>query len=293
VHEIGKQRDVEFPEDDDYFEEDEVVHGTVDRVYERLAPYNYSMQVLACTSTKAEEFDPTKVASIYWDVNLNSTHVVLPMSDTCDYEIAKEIGSGTFSTVYEGQLRNETVVLKVLRKMGNDMIKREVSVLSKLRGRSPHIVQLIGAVNQTPNATLVFQYSGSVAFDLKGYKNKYTLDEIRLYMKQLLMAINASHAAGVMHRDIKLQNIIVNEEERSLQLIDWGVSEFYHPMREYGTISGTRQFRAPELLVHYRLHDYAVDVWAAGCVMAELVADFRLIVVDLQETSLLRRQKQR
>jgi casein kinase II subunit alpha len=56
-----------------------------------------------------------------------------------------------------------------------------------------------------------------------------------------------------------------------LKLIDWGVSDYYHPLKEYSTVMGTRHFRAPELLIHYRFYDYAVDVWAVGCVMAELV----------------------
>lgn len=71
-----------------------------------------------------------------------------------------------------------------------------------------------------------------------------------------------------MHRDIKPYNIIVGDDSDLLELIDWGVGELYYPMKEYSTTRGTRHYRAPELLVHYRFHDYAVDVWAVGVVMA-------------------------
>lgn len=52
-----------------------------------------------------------------------------------------------------------------------------------------------------------------------------------------------------MHRDVKLANIIVNED--SLTLIDWGLSDFYHPKKRYNTKVGTRYYKAPELLINY------------------------------------------
>jgi len=75
-----------------------------------------------------------------------------------------------------------------------------------------------------------------------------------------------------MHRDLKLQNIIVDDSRHLLKIIDWGVGDYYFPLKEYYTTLGTRHFRAPELVVHYRYYDYAVDVWAGGCVMAELLS---------------------
>lgn len=72
-----------------------------------------------------------------------------------------------------------------------------------------------------------------------------------------------------MHLDIKPANIIVNEND--IQLIDWGVSDFYYPLKQYRTRVGTRHYRAPEQLIHYKYYDYAVDVWAMGSIFATAI----------------------
>lgn len=64
----------------------------------------------------------------------------------------------------------------------------------------------------------------------------------------MLIALDETHSRGIMHRDVKLANIIVSQQ--NLTLIDWGLSEFYHPKKRYNTKVGTRYYKAPELLVN-------------------------------------------
>jgi serine/threonine protein kinase len=108
-------------------------------------------------------------------------------SDISDYIIQSEIGHGTFSNVYLGTTEDQRdVVLKVLKKSLPNSINREIQVLNHLRGKSPHIVQLIDAIRNTTtvqNATLVFEYLAQTTLDKKGYKNQYKLTEIRTYMR--------------------------------------------------------------------------------------------------------------
>lgn len=54
-------------------------------------------------------------------------------------------------------------------------------------------------------------------------------------------------------------------------MIDWGVSDFYFPHKEFRTRAGTRYYRAPETMIHYKKYDYGVDVWSVGCIMAEMI----------------------
>ena len=73
--------------------------------------------------------------------------------------------------------------------------------------------------------------------------------DIRLYMYKLLQAVEHTHSHGIMHRDIKPLNIVINHEKRDLRLIDYGLAEYYHPDRTYSSSVATRYYKAPELLI--------------------------------------------
>merc|ERR1711970_336684 len=74
-----------------------------------------------------------------------------------------------------------------------------------------------------------------------------------------------------MHRDVKPHNIMIDHEHRKLRLIDWGLAEFYHPGTEYNVRVASRYFKAPELLVDYKMYDYSTDLWSLGCMFAGLI----------------------
>ena len=73
--------------------------------------------------------------------------------------------------------------------------------------------------------------------------------EIRFYLFELLKALDFCHSRGIMHRDVKPQNIIVNHHKKILKLIDWGLAEFYHMGQDYNVRVASRYFKGPELLV--------------------------------------------
>jgi len=74
-----------------------------------------------------------------------------------------------------------------------------------------------------------------------------------------------------MHRDVKPQNIIVNHEKKRLQLIDWGLAEFYHPGQDYNVRVSSRPFKGPELLVDDTYYDYSLDIWCTGAMLAGMI----------------------
>ena len=72
-----------------------------------------------------------------------------------------------------------------------------------------------------------------------------------------------------MHRDVKPQNILFENETGSVRLIDWGLAEFYTPNTPYNVRVASRFYKGPELLVDDQRYHYSLDVWSAGCTMAE------------------------
>lgn len=79
---------------------------------------------------------------------------------------------------------------------------------------------------------------------------------------------------GIMHRDVKPHNIIIDHKNRELRLIDWGLAEFYIPEQEYNVRVASRYFKGPELLVDNLLYDYSLDIWSLGCMFAGMVYIF-------------------
>lgn len=82
--------------------------------------------------------------------------------------------------------------------------------------------------------------------------------DIRYYILELLKALEFCHSNGIMHRDVKPHNVMIDHEKRQLRLIDWGLAEFYHPGREYNVRVASRYFKGPELLVDFQVR---AGVW--------------------------------
>ena len=73
-------------------------------------------------------------------------------------------------------------------------------------------------------------------------------------MFELLRALDACHSMGIMHRDVKPHNVMIDHPMRKLRLIDWGLAEFYHPGQEYNVRVASRYFKGPELLLDYQVN---------------------------------------
>ncbi len=95
--------------------------------------------------------------------------------------------------------------------------------------------------------------------------------DVRNYMLQLLEALHFTHSRGIMHRDVKPANVLIDHSKRSLKLIDWGLADFYFPGKEYPVRVATRFYKGPELLLDIRDYDYSLDMWGAGCMFAALL----------------------
>ena len=90
-------------------------------------------------------------------------------------------------------------------------------------------------------------------------------------MREVLKGLDYSHSKGIIHRDVKPHNIMINMQKREVKIIDWGLAEFYFPGKEYNVRVASRYFKAPELLVDYQYYDYSLDIWSLGCLFAGIL----------------------
>ncbi|TFJ86085.1 hypothetical protein NSK_002905 [Nannochloropsis salina CCMP1776] len=204
----------------------------------------------------------------YWDYE----GLTVTWGDQEDYEVVRKIGRGKYSEVFEGvNAANGTrCVVKILKPVKKKKIKREIKILQNLCGGT-NIIELLDVVRdpQSKTPSLIFEYIHNTDFKVL-YPTLSDMD-IRYYMLELLKALEYCHSNGIMHRDVKPHNVMINHERRQLRLIDWGLAEFYHPGREYNVRVASRYFKGPELLVDFQEYDYSLDMWSLGCMLAGMV----------------------
>lgn len=192
--------------------------------------------------------------------------------DIDKYEIIKRAGRGKYSDVFIGldTTKNEECVIKVLKPVRKKKIKREIKVLRALKG-GPNIVQLYDVVRDPRSKlpALILEYTRNR--DFKALYPEFTLNDVRFFLFQVLLALEYAHSHGIMHRDVKPHNIMIDPDKRQLRLIDWGLAEFYHKNKEYNVRVASRYFKGPELLIDLQDYDYSLDLWSLGCCMAGLI----------------------
>jgi len=114
--------------------------------------------------------------------------------------------------------------------------------------------------------------------------------EMKYYICHLLIALDGLHSAGIIHRDVKPRNCLINrfdsmKEEKDEQeqyqlhplppppliLVDLGLADFYLPGKDYNVRVASRHYKSPELLIGFGYYDYAIDLWSVGCMLAGLL----------------------
>jgi len=209
-----------------------------------------------------------KLPREHWDYE----KLTLAWGEIENYEIVRKIGRGKYSEVFEGinVVLNEKCVIKVLKPVKKKKIKREIRILQSLAGGT-NIISLLDIVMdpQCKTPSLIFEYVNNT--DFRTLYPTFQSFDIRFYILEVLKALDFAHSRGIMHRDVKPHNIMIDHSQRKLKLIDWGLAEFYHPGQEYNVRVASRYYKGPELLVGLQDYDYSLDMWSLGCMLAAMI----------------------
>ena len=103
---------------------------------------------------------------------------------------------------------------------------------------------------------------------------------IKSYILQTLLGLEYLHPNWILHRDLKPNNLLMNQDGM-LKISDFVLAKFHgSPNRQYTHIVVTRWYRAPELLFGARNYGVGIDVWAVGCILAELLLRIPFVAVS-------------
>ncbi|XP_067843929.1 cyclin-dependent kinase 2-like isoform X5 [Heptranchias perlo] len=197
-----------------------------------------------------------------------------------NFQKVEKIGEGTYGVVYKAmnKVTGEMVALKKIR-LDAEMegvpstAIREISLLKELN--HPNIVKLLDVIHSEKKLYLVFEFLNQ---DLKKYMDSapptgLPLQLVKSYLFQLLQGVAFCHSHRVLHRDLKPQNLLINDAG-AIKLADFGLARaFGVPVRTYTHEVVTLWYRAPEILMGCKFYSTAVDVWSIGCIFAEMRED--------------------
>ncbi|BFZ03036.1 hypothetical protein BsWGS_06075 [Bradybaena similaris] len=212
------------------------------------------------------------------------------------YSKIEKIGEGTYGVVYKGRHKksNRLVALKKIRLESDEegvpsTAIREISLLKELQ--HPNIVSLEDILMQENKLYLVFEF---LSMDLKKYLDSIPSGSfmdpmlVKSYLYQITEGILFCHMRRVLHRDLKPQNLLINNSG-VIKLADFGLARaFGIPVRVYTHEVVTLWYRAPEILLGSQRYSVPADIWSIGCIFAEMATKRPLFHGDSEIDQLFR-----
>jgi serine/threonine protein kinase len=191
------------------------------------------------------------------------------------YSKLEKLGEGTYATVFKGRsgVTGQLVALKEIRLEHDEGAPctaiREISLLKDLK--HANIVALHDIIHTHNSLTLVFEL---VERDMKHYMDSCNgmmhINNVKLFLYQLLRGLAYCHARRVLHRDLKPQNLLISETG-DLKLADFGLARAKSvPTKTYSNEVVTLWYRPPDVLLGSTNYSDNIDMWGVGCIFFEM-----------------------
>jgi MAP/microtubule affinity-regulating kinase len=215
----------------------------------------------------------------------DTPRVSLHLGKSSSYEVldnfvmGNEIGKGAYATVRSAQNKdnNSKVAIKIYDKFKlltpsrKKNAEREIKILTKLN--HPNIIKLYKTVENKKSLNLVLEYvSGCslMSYLKKRHNKKLDEPEARRIFKQIIQGLDHCHNLNITHRDIKLDNILI-DSHHCVKIIDFGFSTCFSNDKKVRLFCGTPSYMSPEIVTKQESHGPPSDIWAAGVVLYVLL----------------------
>ncbi|XP_033167689.1 mucin-5AC isoform X4 [Drosophila mauritiana] len=193
------------------------------------------------------------------------------------FDIIKKLGQGTYGKVQLG-INKETgqeVAIKTIKKCKIEAeadlvrIRREVQIMSSVH--HPNIIHIYEVFENREKMVLVMEFAaGGELYDYLSERKVLTEEEARRIFRQVATAVYYCHKHKICHRDLKLENILLDEKGNA-KIADFGLSNVFDDQRLLGTFCGSPLYASPEIVEGTPYQGPEVDCWSLGVLLYTLV----------------------
>ncbi|KAJ9078579.1 glycogen synthase kinase 3 [Entomophthora muscae] len=196
------------------------------------------------------------------------------------YARTRILGRGTFGWVHEAKLAGTGQYVAIKRALRDDRVKnRELAILRQINhGNTINLLYYFYTTIRAKNEiylNLILEY---LPQNLSEFTKSYTQKEkrmpiflVKLFSYQLFRGLAYLHGRGIAHRDIKPHNVLVDSQTGVLKICDLGSAKVLAPGVTSIAYICSRPYRAPELVLGETNYTFSIDIWAGGCVVAEMM----------------------
>ena len=198
-----------------------------------------------------------------------------------NFIIGEKLGKGTFGLVRLGThiLTGEKVAIKILEKSkileeaDKNRIEKEIKILKILRHNN--IIQLYCVIQTYTTIYLIMEYAnGKELYDYIIKNKKLSEIESCKFFQQLINGIEYLNKVGIVHRDLKPENLLLDSKQKTLKIVDFGLSNIYNKNQLLKTSCGSPCYAAPEMINGQFYEGVKVDIWSSGIILFAMLCGF-------------------
>ncbi|EAX94138.1 CMGC family protein kinase [Trichomonas vaginalis G3] len=195
-----------------------------------------------------------------------------------------QMGQGAFGTVISALDQDGQMIAIKTIKIDPKFQNREADIMKKLDHQN--CIKLKSVYRKKADEGEVFQYIvmeymptslGKFLGNCKTTKRPMIKQSIKHYAQQLFKGLEYIHSLGICHRDLKPDNVLIDPKAHTLKLCDFGSAKNIKEGDKSTADIGSRFYRAPEILLGCTHYDFSIDIWSAGCVIAQMLLDGNVI----------------